>query len=41
LFDERAKSYQFVSRMVPGSIIGADEGGWAEASVYPEKIFDD
>jgi 4,5-dihydroxyphthalate decarboxylase len=40
LFDERAKSYQFVSRMVPGSIIGADEGGWAEASVYPEKTFD-
>ncbi len=36
LFDERALSYHFTSRMVPGSIVGIAEGGWAEKSVFPE-----
>ena len=33
LFDERAAGYQFTSRMVPGSIVGFAEGGWADESV--------
>lgn len=33
LFDPRAASYAFTARMVPGSIVGYAEGGWADESV--------
>jgi 4,5-dihydroxyphthalate decarboxylase len=39
LFDERASRYKFVSRMVPGSIIGIADGGWAESSINPDESF--